>query len=175
MLESGFLLFIGVVFMAFLGVAAGLIVYFIPSYQDLRTEVRENQQMMAETQNQLSAMARRLNATETYLAYLLNGIHDHSSWIPIPFDEWEARLAGRFDAGRAIRSRSSFRDKVTRFLSGSELKTLCFDLGIDYDELNGETKSERVVDLLSICKKNELMDDLVRLLLDLYPHEDWVL
>jgi len=43
----------------------------------------------------------------------------------------------------------------------SELKVLCYDLDIDWDEIAGQRKSEKIVELISYCKRHGRFPDLV--------------
>ena len=54
-----------------------------------------------------------------------------------------------------------------------EIQTLCFDLGIDYDELKGENKTEKIRELIETANKKGLLIDLVALCREVYPHETW--
>lgn len=46
------------------------------------------------------------------------------------------------------------RSKLNTHFNLSELKTLCFDLGLDYSDLPHETKSKLAVGLLDLVFKN---------------------
>jgi len=43
----------------------------------------------------------------------------------------------------------------------SELKVLCYDLDIDWDEIAGQRKSEKIVELITYCKRHNRFPDLV--------------
>lgn len=43
----------------------------------------------------------------------------------------------------------------------SELKVLCYDLDIDWDEIAGQRKSEKIVELITYCKRHGQFPDLV--------------
>jgi len=43
----------------------------------------------------------------------------------------------------------------------SELKVLCYDLDIDWDEIAGQRKSEKIVELITYCKRHSRFPDLV--------------
>jgi nucleoside phosphorylase len=58
-------------------------------------------------------------------------------------------------------SRYDFRVLLASSYSMGELKTLCFDLDIDWDELEGATKTEKIVSLYSYCQRKGKVKDLV--------------
>ena len=43
----------------------------------------------------------------------------------------------------------------------AELKVVCFDLHIDWDEIAGERKTDKIIDLLSFCERNKRTTDLI--------------
>lgn len=55
----------------------------------------------------------------------------------------------------------------------SELKTLCFDMGIDYDSLNGENKSDKARELVAYCDRRRTIPDLVTKCRELRPKVSW--
>ncbi len=42
-----------------------------------------------------------------------------------------------------------------------ELRTLCFELGVDYDSLTGEGKSAKARELITYCERHDVLDKLV--------------
>ncbi|MEM7114252.1 MAG: hypothetical protein AAF614_17590, partial [Chloroflexota bacterium] len=49
------------------------------------------------------------------------------------------------------------RQKIIRHFSSSELQDLCFDLGIDYESLDGVAKKDKVRELISYAiRRNQL-------------------
>lgn len=65
------------------------------------------------------------------------------------------------------------RQQVTSSLNLEELRTLCFDLEIDYDSLPGEGKEAKVRELMALMKRNKAVPRLVRYLNKLYPQVQW--
>jgi len=53
---------------------------------------------------------------------------------------------------------------ISEGFSLAELKVLAFDLGVDWDEIEGGTKSERVVGLLQYSKRRGLLENVLSLL-----------
>ncbi len=66
------------------------------------------------------------------------------------------------------------RKALTQHFNRGELKTLCFDLNIDYDELAGETKTEKVTALLDYCERHSRLPFLLAYLQQERPKIDWV-
>ena len=58
-------------------------------------------------------------------------------------------------------SRAKLRSELNALFSMEEIEGLCFDLGIDYDQLGNKTKLGRVVNLIQHCQRNDLIFDLV--------------
>ena len=54
-----------------------------------------------------------------------------------------------------------------------EIKTLCFDLGIDYDELAGETKTDKTRELVKAAYRNGRVPDLVHRCQEVRPSVLW--
>ena len=48
----------------------------------------------------------------------------------------------------------------------SELKVLCADLGIDWDEIAGNVKSEKISELIAYAKRRRKLEDLMALVND---------
>ena len=61
---------------------------------------------------------------------------------------------------------------TTRF-NESELRTLCFDLGVDYDGLRGTGKADKARELVAYCERHKGIAKLVALGKQLRPDIDW--
>ncbi|NIV98293.1 hypothetical protein GWN26_03735 [Candidatus Saccharibacteria bacterium] len=59
------------------------------------------------------------------------------------------------------------------FFSEEELRSLCFDLGIDYEELGGRSKSVKVLELIGFMQRRARLDELVFLARELRPDASW--
>ena len=53
-----------------------------------------------------------------------------------------------------------FRDMMDYF-NLEELKTLCFELDVDYDSLGGEGKKEKLRELILLMKRQKRLDELM--------------
>jgi nucleoside phosphorylase len=58
-------------------------------------------------------------------------------------------------------SNEGLRVTLAEVFSLAELKVLCFDLHIDWDEIAGERKTDKIVDLLGYCERNRRTADLI--------------
>jgi hypothetical protein len=66
---------------------------------------------------------------------------------------------------------SPLAERVAFYLDDQELRTLCFYLDLDYDELEGEAHLDRVQDLVNMCTKQGHLDRLNDLLKHILPKE----
>ncbi len=57
----------------------------------------------------------------------------------------------------------AFRMLVAQRFSLSELKALSFDLNIDWEEIGGDTKTDRVIELYRFCERKDRLLTLIRL------------
>ena len=71
--------------------------------------------------------------------------------------EWPARL----------------RDMLVEYFSLDELETLCYDVGVDFDELGEGAKSRRVVRLIKLMVDNGRLPSLITHCATLRPGLDW--
>lgn len=65
------------------------------------------------------------------------------------------------------------RRKITTYLSLTDVRTLCFDLGFDYDQLAGDGPGDRVLELLNTCYRHNKIDALQKICRELNPAVDW--
>jgi hypothetical protein len=66
-----------------------------------------------------------------------------------------------------------WRDKLVRHFNKSELKALCFDLGVAHDDLPGDTRSELAQALVAYCHRQERLPDLLQQCRTKRPHVAW--
>lgn len=66
-----------------------------------------------------------------------------------------------------------FRQLVDTHFNKDEVRTLCFDLGIDYDSLGGEEKTGKIRELINYMKRLGLLDELLRYLKTERPNVSW--
>ncbi len=63
--------------------------------------------------------------------------------------------------------------QLVEYFDLGELKTLCFDLNMDYDELAGETKSDKARELVKAAYRNGRVPDVVHRCEELRPNVVW--
>ncbi|MCA9997450.1 MAG: SIR2 family protein [Anaerolineales bacterium] len=71
------------------------------------------------------------------------------------------------------RNLRQMRETVTEKLNSEELRTLCFDLGIDFDNLGGEGKADKVRELIYYLNRRSQLPLLTNYLAETRP--DWVI
>jgi hypothetical protein len=65
------------------------------------------------------------------------------------------------------------RIQIDRHLDLEELRTLCFDLGVDYDSLRGEGKAAKIRELIALLRRNNRVPQLIVALNVIRPHVQW--
>jgi DNA-binding response OmpR family regulator len=53
------------------------------------------------------------------------------------------------------------REQLTQRLSLSEVQSLCFDLGVDYDDLRGETKADKIREFIDYLQRRRSLPELL--------------
>jgi hypothetical protein len=62
---------------------------------------------------------------------------------------------------------------LTEYFNLDELRALCFQLGLDYEELRGEVKSARARDLITVMLRQNRLAELADRLKVQRPNVDW--
>jgi tetratricopeptide (TPR) repeat protein len=65
------------------------------------------------------------------------------------------------------------REKIVERFSDEEFRTLCFDLGVEYESLGGEGKAGKVRELVALLARQERLPELVRELSARRPRVEW--
>lgn len=71
------------------------------------------------------------------------------------------------------RHRAALRQLLTTCFDAEELRTLCFDLGIDHDALRGEGKAGKARELVAYLERHGRIDELVSVGSQMHPHLSW--
>jgi hypothetical protein len=71
------------------------------------------------------------------------------------------------------RESARLRENLIRYFDGEELRTLCHDLGVDYDDLKGEGKAARARDLIVYLDHRGRISELIEKCIELRPQVDW--
>ena len=86
------------------------------------------------------------------------------------------RLSRQSDKRRkraALEPLAEWREMLSQRFGMSDLRTLCFDLRIDYDNLPGATKADKVKALLLHVHKEQRLDDMVEVGMRQRPDISW--
>lgn len=70
---------------------------------------------------------------------------------------------------------SLLRQNIIEYFNKDELRSLCFDLGIRYDDLEGDTISRKSLALVEYLNKRQRIPQLIDTLNELRPQVEWVL
>jgi non-canonical purine NTP pyrophosphatase (RdgB/HAM1 family) len=77
------------------------------------------------------------------------------------------------DANQLVRNRIRLRELITRYFNKVELETLCFDLGIDKEDVQGNTKVELAQEVILYCERRSLTQTLLDLCRQQRPQAEW--
>lgn len=69
--------------------------------------------------------------------------------------------------------RAALRREIQKSFNLTEIRTLSFDLGIDYDNLPGEELERKIIELILYLERNERLDDLIKELKRRRPDMTW--
>ena len=78
---------------------------------------------------------------------------------------------GEFDSSKLINLHSLIEQQFNL----DELSNLCFRLGVDYENLEGVTKSRKSQELVKYCERHNQLEQLIKQCLALRPYADWML
>lgn len=101
-----------------------------------------------------------------------------ANWCEYVADEERRSTAQRVEASTEIRSSqrkymTGLRQILTTRFDEGELRTLCFDLELDYDKLPGSGKANIARELISYLNRRERMHELIEVGKQLRPDIDW--
>ena len=75
------------------------------------------------------------------------------------------------DADRS--SRAQLRRVLDEYFNETELRNLCFDMGIDYEGLSSGGKADKARELIAHCERHGRVDELERRCRELRPNAPW--
>lgn len=89
--------------------------------------------------------------------------------------KWEQTLAGTavLDKKQLQQNRSEFLELLDANFKQNELIDLCFELGIDFENLSGETKKDKARELLQHCQRSGRVEELQTEVSKQRPRIDW--
>lgn len=86
--------------------------------------------------------------------------HDLMAQVP-KSNNLAPETIGKFFSSQG--ERSQLRQLLVQNFNVDEFRTLCFDLGIDYDDLPGETLGAKARELLLYCERHDLVNQLLEI------------
>lgn len=63
--------------------------------------------------------------------------------------------------------------KIQQFFNLSELQTLCFNLKIDFEDISGSTKTDKIRELIKHCQRQNLLEELLTACEESRPQIIW--
>lgn len=76
-------------------------------------------------------------------------------------------------ADTLLKNRIRLRELIVRYFNKQELEMLCFDLGIDKDDLPDATKQEMAQELILYCERRGKLEQLLEQCRLQRPHAEW--
>lgn len=67
----------------------------------------------------------------------------------------------------------ALRENLNTYFSETELRVLCFDLGVEYENLGGRSKPEKILELIGMMQRHCRLDQLVSIVRQQRPHSSW--
>lgn len=144
--------------------------------QLLAQQLVEALQGHAEATAELAAVVRELQGQAANSSHTANvsgnaqvgtlivgDVHGGLTTGPISFG---ARPQGQADAGGAAAAtagsdQQALRELIGRLFNDSEIRDLCFDLGIEYENLGGSSKADKVRELITFAARDGRTADLL--------------
>jgi hypothetical protein len=77
------------------------------------------------------------------------------------------------ESGTPLLTLTRLRENLTSYFNTEELRTLCFDLGIPYEDLGGEGRADRIRELVAYCDRHARTADLIATCSRLRPQATW--
>ena len=66
-------------------------------------------------------------------------------------------------------TRAEIRQLLTERLDVTDIRTLCFDVDLEFENLSGQNKQEKVIDLLAHFERRQQLDYLLRAVKSMRP------
>ncbi|MEZ4592791.1 MAG: TIR domain-containing protein [Chloroflexota bacterium] len=67
----------------------------------------------------------------------------------------------------------ALRENLNAYFSETELRVLCFDLGIEYENLGGRSKPEKILELIGMMQRHGRLEQLIALVRQQRPFVNW--
>lgn len=65
------------------------------------------------------------------------------------------------------------RNLLVKRFSKSEIRDICFEMNIEYENLDGETLNDKARELIFFCRRRDKLEELLSILKEKRPHEKW--
>lgn len=75
--------------------------------------------------------------------------------------------------GEGILDQALFHKFLSDYFSFDDVKTLCFKLGVDFDELEGQAKQGKIRELIILANRRDILASLFELVLRENPNVSW--
>lgn len=86
---------------------------------------------------------------------------------------WTAVLGTQRPDANRLKQRALLHNAMCKHLDDGDIRTLCFGLGVDYEDLGGDGKNDRARELLLTIIRERRLDSLMVQLVQLRPQIKW--
>jgi hypothetical protein len=128
----------------------------IKEYEDVIRSTSEPKEMVRARR----AVLKQQELVRKYLSEYINLANELSVSIPKDIEQI-AEYFGGIKPEESDVDIIAIRDLLLQTFTESDLRLLCFDLGIDYDDVYGSTTHQKVIALLDYLKRRARIDELV--------------
>ena len=137
-----------------------------------------------EQKGKVLAFRQELQTQKGALTWAYRDPADFETQVRGHLEDFVARFAARADhaapdaatpapVGRLPAALAPLRDELARRFTKEELRGLCFDLGVDYDDLPSTTKTGQAQDLILYLERSGRLAELLALCRRLRPTAKW--
>jgi len=115
-------------------------------------------QALASLDDFFASFGEASNSPRLYILRSKAGTDQGETWISFGFD-----ATGKVNL-------SELRRQMSLYFNTSEIQVICFDLNIDYDDLSGDSKNSKILELITYAQRRGILDELVAAVQRLRPH-----
>jgi len=147
-----------------------------PDTRELRRlsdRVRDLEAEKAINAGKLSAADKQIFALGRMISMLADLITSSGLILPDEVQEYLARYHSQGDYTDTEQV-AHLLHVLDRFFDAGEIEEMAFRLGIDVDNLRGETKNEKARALIAYLERRKLTDDLIDLIRSERPNLPWI-
>lgn len=114
-----------------------------------------------------------LEAVYVAIGVLLAALFTARRWLQAAAKPAASQHAGWGASSQGHNEMSSLRQQMAQSLSLDDLRSLTFDLNLNFDNLAGETLERKIISLLESCRRQNLLPPLLAQLQAQRPHIAW--